>query len=149
MDNIYTDVIIYKDRVGRLLEKRECDKIVYRFCPAGHGKYYRDFEKEFELVAHPETDVKIAGEASGKEYAIKEFERRDRCTVIDYIKINERYQIIVDNNGLYYPHIKYKSTSRAFKDIASALIGMIIYDKMGTDDLHLNKYVFKLLDMEW
>ena len=52
-------------------------------------------------------------------------------------------------DGLYYPHIKYKSTSRAFHSLESALVGMIVYDKTADDDLHLNKYIFKLLDMEW
>ena len=148
MDDIYTDVIIYKNRVGTLITKKERENIVYRFRPAGHGKYYRDFEEEFELVKHPETEVKIAGSASGKEYAIKEFEKHG--IVKEYIAINEKYQIIVDSkNGLYIPHIKYKSISRGFKDLKSAMLGMIVYDSVGTDDIHLNKYIFKLLDMEW
>ena len=67
----------------------------------------------------------------------------------EYIPINDRYQIIKSVEGLYYPHIKYTSTSRAFHSLESALVGMIVYDKTTNDDLHLNKYIFKLLDMEW
>lgn len=144
MDNIHTDVIVYKEKVGKLIEKKHNGNIIYKFYPAGYGSYY---EEELTTVENPEDEVKIAGSANGKEYAISEFRRFHK--VDEYIAISDRYQIIKGNDGLYYPHIKYKSTSRAFHSLESALVGMIVYDKTTDDDLHLNKYIFKLLDMEW
>lgn len=144
MDNIYKDIIVYKGRVGKLIEKKHNGNTIYKFYPAGYGSYY---EEELTTVENPEDEVKIAGSANGKEYAISEFRRFHK--VDEYIAISDRYQIIKGEDGLYYPHIKYKSTSRAFHSLESALVGMIVYDKTTDDDLHLNKYIFKLLDMEW
>lgn len=144
MNNIYNDVIIYNGNVGKLIERKLDGKVIYKFYPAGYGSYYCD---ELATVDNPEDEVRIAGSASGKEYAIKEFRRYHRDE--EYIAISDRYQIIKSVDGLYYPHIKYKSTSRAFHNLESALIGMVVYDKIENDDLHLNKYIFKLLDMEW
>lgn len=151
MNTIYNSVIMYKGKVGKLIETRKGGnalagngKVIYKFYPAGYGSYYKD---ALETVKNPEEEVVIAGSADGKEYAIKEFRlhRRD----VDYIKINDKYQIIVDDEGKYHPHIDYKCISRMFNDLKSALLGLIIYDSVGTEDIHLNKYIFKLLDMEW
>lgn len=144
MDNVYTDVIVYKGKVGKLIEKIHNGNKIYRFYPAGYGSYY---EEELEIVNNPEEDVRIAGSANGKEYAIEEFRKYHRDK--DYIAINDRYQIILGDDDKYYPHIKYKSTSRAFSTLSAALVGMVTYDKVNSEDLHLNKYIFKLLDMEW
>ena len=142
MNNIYTDIIVYKDRVGKLIEDK--DYKLFRFYPAGYGSYYTP---ELEIVKNPESEVTIANSDEGREYAISEFRRFHKMD--EYIAISNRYQIIKGEDGLYYPHIKYKSTSRAFHSLESALVGMIVYDKTVDDDLHLNKYIFKLLDMEW
>ena len=142
MNNIYTNIIVYKDRVGKLIEDK--DYKLFRFYPAGYGSYYTP---ELEIVKNPESEVTIANSDEGREYAISEFRRFHKMD--EYIAISNRYQIIKGEDGLYYPHIKYKSTSRAFHSLESALVGMIVYDKTVDDDLHLNKYIFKLLDMEW
>lgn len=144
MDDIYKDIIVYKGHVGKLIEKKHNGNIIYRFYPAGYGSYY---EEELEIVNNPKEEVAIASLDEGRCYAIKEFRRFHKDS--EYIAISNRYQIIKGKDGLYYPHIKYKSTSRAFHSLESALVGMIVYDKSIDDDLHLNKYIFKLLDMEW
>ena len=150
-NNIYNDVIVYKGKVGRLIEDKNYTEInsngnegvFFRFYPAGYGSYYKS---DLEIVKNPEDEVTIAEADRGKEYALSEFRRfnRDR----EYIAISNRYQIIKDENGLYYPHIKYKSTSRSFHNLESALVGMVVYDTIGREDIHLNKYIFKLLNME-
>lgn len=146
-NNIYNDVIVYKDKVGKLIKDAEITNgnthIFFRFYPAGYGCYYKS---DLEIVENPEDEVTIANVDQGEEYAIKEFRRSGQDT--DYIQINDRYQIIIDTNGLYHPHIKYKYISRAFNDLKSAMLGMIIYDSVGNEDIHLNKYIFKLLNME-
>ena len=144
MNNIYKDIIVYKGHVGKLIEKKHNGNIIYKFYPAGYGSYY---EEELATIENPEAEVKLANSDEGREYAISEFRRFHK--VDDYVAISNRYQIIKDEDGLYYPHIKYKSISRAFHSLESALVGMIVYDKTADDDLHLNKYIFKLLDMEW
>ena len=152
MNNIYTDVITYNNQVGRLVEyrRKDIDNIscnTYKFKPAGYGKYFSQSYDKLETIVHPESKVQIAGPNDGKIYAIEEFERYGR--VKEYIAVNERYQIIVDaKTGIYHPHIKYKNIGRGFKDLKSAMLGMIVYDSVGHDDIHLNKYIFKLLDME-
>lgn len=151
MDNIYKDIIVYKGRVGKLIEIRRGGnalagngKVIYKFYPAGYGSYY---EEELATIENPEAEVKLANSDEGREYAFSEFRRFRK--VDDYVAISNRYQIIKGEDGLYYPHIKYKSISRAFHSLESALVGMIVHDKTIDDDLHLNKYIFKLLDMEW
>lgn len=151
MDNIYKDIIVYKGRVGKLIEIRRGGnalagngKVIYKFYPAGYGSYY---EEELATIENPETEVKLANSDEGREYAFSEFRRFRK--VDDYVAISNKYQIIKGEDGLYYPHIKYKSISRAFHSLESALVGMIVHDKTTDDDLHLNKYIFKLLDMEW
>lgn len=151
MDNIYKDIIVYKGRVGKLIETRKGGnalagngKVIYKFYPAGHGSYY---EEELATIENPEAEVKLANSDEGREYAFSEFRRFRK--IDDYVAISNKYQIIKGEDGLYYPHIKYKSISRAFHSLESALVGMIVYDKITDDDLHLNKYIFKLLDMEW
>lgn len=116
-------------------------------------KDYIKYTQLMEKAAYDEDDemteaeVKLANSDEGREYAISEFRRFHK--VDEYIAISNRYQIIRGEDGLYYPHVKYKSTSRAFHSLESALLGMIVYDKIADDDIHLNKYIFKLLDMEW
>ena len=144
MNNIYKDIIIYKGRVGKLIEKKHDENIIYKFYPAGHGPYY---EEELTTIENPEAEVKLANSDEGREYTISEFRRFHKMN--EYVAISNRYQIIKGEDGLYYPHIKYKSTSRAFHSLESALLGMIVYDKIANDDIYLNKYIFKLLDMEW
>lgn len=141
MNNIYTDVIVYKDRVGKLIEDK--DYKLFRFYPAGYGSYYKS---ELEIVKNPESEVTIANSAQGKVYALAEFGRHNLFT--DYIHISDKYQIIVDRDGKYYPHISYQFISRAYDTLESALLGIVIYDKVGSEDIHLNKYIFKLLDMK-
>lgn len=142
MNNIYTDVIIYKDRVGKLIE--DTDYKIFRFYPAGHGSYYKS---ELEIVKNPENEVTIANASQGKVYALAEFGRYHIFG--DYIHISNKYQIIIDKDGKYYPHIEYQSISRTYSDLQSALLGMVIYDKLGNEDIRINKYIFKLLDMRW
>lgn len=142
MNNIYTDVIVYKDRVGKLIEDK--DYKMFRFYPAGYGSYYKS---ELEIVENPESEVTIANSAQGKVYALAEFGRHNLFA--DYIHISDKYQIIVDRDGKYYPHISYQFISRAYDTLESALLGIVIYDKVGSEDIHLNKYIFKLLDMKW
>ena len=144
MANIYKDIIVYKGRVGKLIEKKHNGNTIYRFYPAGYGSYY---ENDLEIVKNPEKEVIIADLDNGKEFAIKEFRKYNKDA--EYIAISDKYQIIKDVDGKYHPHIKYKSTSRAFSTLESALLGMIIYDTANSEDLHLNKYIFKLLDIEW
>jgi len=151
MDNIYKDIIVYKGHVGKLIEIRRGGnalagngKVIYKFYPAGYGSYY---EEELATIENPETEVKLANSDEGREYAFSEFRRFRK--IDDYVAISNKYQIIKGEDGLYYPHIKYKSISRAFHSLESALVGMIVHDKTTDDDLHLNKYIFKLLDMEW
>ena len=116
-------------------------------------KDYIKYTQLMEKAAYDEDDemteaeVKLANSDEGREYAISEFRRFHK--VDEYIAISNRYQIIRGEDGLYYPHVKYKSTSRAFHSLESALLGMIVYDKIADDDIHLNKYIFKLLDIEW
>lgn len=141
MNNIYTDVIVYKDRVGKLIEDK--DYKLFRFYPAGHGSYCKS---ELEIVKNPESEVAIANSEQGKEYAITEFKIHHNYK--KYIHISDKYQIIVDALGQYYPYINYNSISRVFKSFKAALLGMIIYDSVGCEDIHLNKYIFKLLDMK-
>ena len=143
MNNIYTDVIVYKDRVGKLIEKKHNGNTIYKFYPAGYGSYY---EEELATIENPESEVTIANSEQGKEYAITEFKIHHNYK--KYIHISDRYQIIVDALGQYYPYINYNSISRVFKSFKSALLGMIIYDSVGCEDIHLNKYIFKLLDMK-
>ena len=142
MNNIYTDVIVYKDRVGKLIEDK--DYKLFRFYPAGYGSYYKS---ELEIVENPESEVTIANSAQGKVYALAEFGRHNLFA--DYIHISDKYQIIVDRNGEYYPHIEYQSISRKYSTLESALLGMVVYYKIGNEDIRLNKYIFKLLDMKW
>lgn len=142
MNNIYTDVIVYKDKVGKLIEDK--DYKMFRFYPAGYGSYYKS---ELEIVENPENEVTIANADQGKIYALAEFGRHNLFA--DYIHISDKYQIIVDRDGKYYPHINYQFISRAYDTLESALLGIVIYDKVGSEDIHLNKYIFKLLDMEW
>lgn len=141
MNNIYTDVIVYKDKVGKLIEDK--DYKMFRFYPAGYGSYYLS---ELEIVKHPENEVTIANTAQGKVYALAEFGRYHLFA--DYIYISNKYQIIVDRDGKYHPHIEYQSISRVYDTLESALLGIVIYDKIGNEDIHLNKYIFKLLDMK-
>lgn len=143
MNDIYTSVITYKGHVGKLIEKVHNNHKVYLFYPAGYGFYY---EEELEIVNDPENEVAIANSEQGKEYAITEFKMHHNYK--KYIHISDRYQIIVDALGQYYPYINYKSISRVFKSFKSALLGMIIYDSVGSEDIHLSKYIFKLLDMK-
>ena len=82
MNNIYTDVIVYKDRVGKLIEDK--DYKLFRFYPAGYGSYYKS---ELEIVENPESEVTIANSAQGKVYALAEFGRY--CLFGDYIYIND------------------------------------------------------------
>lgn len=142
MNNIYTDIIVYKDRVGKLIEDK--DYKLFRFYPAGYGSYYIP---ELEIVKNPESEVTIADASQGKVYALAEFGRYHEFS--DYIYINDKYQIVIDKDGKYYPHIEYQSISRAYSDLESALLGMAVYDKIGNEDIRLNKYIFKLLDMKW
>lgn len=151
MDNIYKDIIVYKGHVGKLIEIRKGGnalagngKVIYKFYPAGYGSYYKE---ELATIENPEAEVKLANSDEGREYAFSEFRRFRK--IDDYVAISNKYQIIKGEDGLYYPHIEYKSISRAFHSLESALVGMIVHDKTADDDLHLNKYIFKLLDMEW
>ena len=70
MGDIYKDIIIYKGRVGKLIEKKHNGNIIYRFYPAGYGSYY---EEELEIVNNPKEEVAIASLDEGRCYAIKEF----------------------------------------------------------------------------
>ena len=141
MNNIYTDVIVYKDRVGKLIEDK--DYKLFRFYPAGYGCYYNS---ELEIVRDPDNEVTVANSDQGKQYAIAEFSRYGEFD--DYIYISDRYQILVDVNGKYYPHIDYRGISRVYDNLKAAILGMIIYDSVGQEAIHLDKYIFKLLDME-
>ena len=143
MNDIYNSVIVYKDRVGKLIKKKHNENMIYKFYPAGYGPYY---EEELETVKHPEDEVIIANAGQGKVYALAEFGINHLFA--DYIHISDKYQIIVDRDGKYYPHINYQFISRAYDTLESALLGIVIYDKVGSEDIHLNKYIFKLLDMK-
>lgn len=144
MDNIYKDIIVYKGRVGKLIEKKHNGNIIYKFYPAGYGSYY---EEELATIENPEEDVRLANSDEGREYAISEFRRFHKMD--EFIFISNRYQIIKGEDGLYYPHIKFMMIPSAFHSLESAMVGLVSYDKCRDDSLYLNKYLFKLLDMEW
>lgn len=145
MKNIYEDIIIYNNSVGKLIQDFDIElKIpIFRFYPAGYGPYY---PAHLEIVHNIEDNVKLADTEHCKEYAIKEFKRYRRFK--DLIFISDKYQIIIDADDKYYPLINYNYIFRSFDNLKLAVLGMIIYDCVGNEDRYVSKYIYKLLDMK-
>lgn len=143
MNNIidYKEIISYKGKVGKIIIDNDNN---YRFYPAGYGTY---FYTDLEIIKNINKDVCEINSQQGKEYAIKEFNLYRKLK--KYMYINDKYQIIIGSDELYYPLINYKGISRSFNSLQSALIGMVVYDILGSEDFHLLKYLFKLLDLKW
>lgn len=145
MKNIYEDIVIYNNCVGKLIQDFdiELNIPIFRFCPAGYGPYYPE---HLEVIKDIEHNVKLADIEQCKEYAIKEFKRYRRFK--DLIFINDKYQIIIDDDDKYYPLINYRYISRSFDTIELAILGMIIYDCVGNEDKYVIRYIYKMLDIK-
>jgi len=58
------------------------------------------------------------------------------------------YQIIEDENGMFYPHFNFNPINVAHNSINSALIGVICKSHLDSDE-KLSEYVLYLLGIEW